>query len=328
MILAEKIMKLRKQSSWSQEELAEKMNVSRQSVSKWENATSIPDLNKIILMAEIFSVSTDYLLKDEIENVQTIGVDYEPDNRIVTLEEAKRFMETKMEMTKLNAKGALICIYSVIPLLFLLGLAETDNIGISDNIALVIGMTSLLAMVSIGVSIFLKSNQIEQDIEKLENETFELAYGVRSIFKEESKAHRRVYSQRLSIGIAIIIMSVIPLIIAGILDQADMTLLLMLTMMLLFIGIGVYILIPSSAKNSAYNCLLNEGEFTPSRRKETKRIEQFATFYWPLVTAVYIGLSLWTMAWGTTWVIWPVAGIAFAAFAGLISFVESGKSDK
>ena len=65
MILAEKIMHLRKKNGWSQEELAGKLNVSRQSVSKWESAMSVPDLDKILLMSEIFEVSTDYLLKDD-----------------------------------------------------------------------------------------------------------------------------------------------------------------------------------------------------------------------------------------------------------------------
>ena len=60
MILADKIILLRKKSGWSQEELAEKMNVSRQSVSKWEGANSIPDISKIIDMSKIFGVSTDY----------------------------------------------------------------------------------------------------------------------------------------------------------------------------------------------------------------------------------------------------------------------------
>ena len=64
MILADKIVEERKRNGWSQEELAEKLNVSRQSVSKWEGAQSIPDLNRIIRMAEIFQVSTDYLLKE------------------------------------------------------------------------------------------------------------------------------------------------------------------------------------------------------------------------------------------------------------------------
>ena len=66
MILADKIMELRKKNGWSQEELAEKVGVSRQSISKWESAQSVPDLNKILLLSKVFEVSTDYLLKDEI----------------------------------------------------------------------------------------------------------------------------------------------------------------------------------------------------------------------------------------------------------------------
>ena len=76
MILAEKIMKLRKQNGWSQEELAAKLNVTRQSVSKWESRASIPDLDKILKLSELFGVSTDYLLKDEMdmENELPVGV--------------------------------------------------------------------------------------------------------------------------------------------------------------------------------------------------------------------------------------------------------------
>ena len=67
MKLAEKIMTLRKQRGWSQEELAQQLSVSRQSVSKWESGASVPDLDKILKMSEIFGVSTDTLLKEEME---------------------------------------------------------------------------------------------------------------------------------------------------------------------------------------------------------------------------------------------------------------------
>ena len=67
MILADKIINLRKKNGWSQEELAEKLGVTRQSVSKYEGAQSIPDLDKILKLSEIFGVTTDYLIKDELE---------------------------------------------------------------------------------------------------------------------------------------------------------------------------------------------------------------------------------------------------------------------
>ena len=62
MILAEKIVQLRKKNGWSQEELAAQLNVSRQAVSKWEGAQSLPDLDRILQMSALFGVTTDYLL--------------------------------------------------------------------------------------------------------------------------------------------------------------------------------------------------------------------------------------------------------------------------
>ncbi len=70
MILADKIIQLRKKNGWSQEELAEQMNVSRQAVCKWEGAQSIPDINKLIQLSKLFNVSLDYLLKDEVEEFE------------------------------------------------------------------------------------------------------------------------------------------------------------------------------------------------------------------------------------------------------------------
>lgn len=71
-------MSLRKRNGWSQEELAQQLGVSRQSVSKWESMASMPDIQKIMAMSELFGVSTDYLLKDELEELPAtaIAVDY------------------------------------------------------------------------------------------------------------------------------------------------------------------------------------------------------------------------------------------------------------
>ena len=65
MIFADKLIALRKKAGWSQEELAEQLGVTRQSVSKWEGAQSVPDIDKILQMSRLFGVTTDYLLKDD-----------------------------------------------------------------------------------------------------------------------------------------------------------------------------------------------------------------------------------------------------------------------
>lgn len=77
MILADKITALRKKAGWSQEELAEQLGITRQSVSKWEGAQSVPDMDKVVQMSRLFGVTTDFLLKDELSEEE----DYTRENK-------------------------------------------------------------------------------------------------------------------------------------------------------------------------------------------------------------------------------------------------------
>ena len=70
MSFAERILYCRKKAMLSQEELASKLGVSRQAVSKWETGESIPDMNNLAALAEIFDVSLDWLIKGEEEKRQ------------------------------------------------------------------------------------------------------------------------------------------------------------------------------------------------------------------------------------------------------------------
>ena len=88
MIFADKLITLRKKAGWSQEELAEKLGVTRQSVSKWEGAQSIPDIDKILQLARLFGVTTDYLLKEEQGEPEYTAEDDTPALRKVTLAQA------------------------------------------------------------------------------------------------------------------------------------------------------------------------------------------------------------------------------------------------
>lgn len=94
MNLADKIIEERKKNGWSQEELASKLGVSRQAVSKWESSGSIPDLQRILQMSELFGVTTDYLLKDEIEEERQN--EYVETKTIkVSMEEANQYLDMK-----------------------------------------------------------------------------------------------------------------------------------------------------------------------------------------------------------------------------------------
>ena len=68
MNLTDKIIHLRKTNGMSQEDLAEKLNVSRQAISRWEQGTAMPDVTNILLISKLFHVTTDYLLNDDYES--------------------------------------------------------------------------------------------------------------------------------------------------------------------------------------------------------------------------------------------------------------------
>ena len=69
MNISEKILLQRKKKGISQEDLANALNVSRQAVSKWESSQSVPDMDKIVALSSYINITTDYLLKDEIETI-------------------------------------------------------------------------------------------------------------------------------------------------------------------------------------------------------------------------------------------------------------------
>lgn len=69
MKLSDKIINLRKTNGWSQEDLAERLNVSRQAISRWENGTALPDANNILQLSKLFSVTADYLLNEDASNI-------------------------------------------------------------------------------------------------------------------------------------------------------------------------------------------------------------------------------------------------------------------
>ena len=131
MILAEKITEERKKNGWSQEELADKLGVSRQAVSKWESAGSIPELQKIIQLSELFNVSTDYLLKDEMEHSSFLSSEVEtgdaPPLKRVSMEEANSFLDMKRKSAPVIANATFMCIISPALLILLAGMADSGR---------------------------------------------------------------------------------------------------------------------------------------------------------------------------------------------------------
>ena len=153
MIFADKLIALRKKAGWSQEELAQQLNVSRQSVSKWEGAQSVPDIDKILQLSRLFGVTTDYLLKDDMGEPEYTQSDPTSDAplRRVTMEEASGYLaQQKKDAPKLALAG-FMCVVSPAPLIMLSAMSEYSRFGVSENAAAGIGMSVLLVLVAAAV---------------------------------------------------------------------------------------------------------------------------------------------------------------------------------
>ena len=83
MNFGEKLQKLRRGAGMSQEELARQLDVSRQAVSRWELDGTLPDAGRVVALSRIFSVSTDYLLKEELESPSQTEESSQPPSRLL-----------------------------------------------------------------------------------------------------------------------------------------------------------------------------------------------------------------------------------------------------
>lgn len=329
MILAEKIMKLRKQNGWSQEELAAKLNISRQSVSKWESTAAIPDLDKVIKLSEIFGVSTDYLLKDELEDETGGGTisDEESDYgnetvRTLSLQEANSYMELIERASKKMAAAVAACILSPVLLILLGGLSEYGNSSLTENMAAGIGVTVLLLIIAGAVAVFIMVGMQLGKFEYLEKEPLALQYGVAGIAETKRDDFEPIYKRCIASGVALCIVSAVPIMIAAAFDPPDMIYVYCVAILLMLIAFAVFLFVWSGMIYESYQKLLEEGDYTRSKKLESKRNDNLSKVYWCTVTAIYLGVSFLTGRWEISWVIWPCAGVLYAAVCGIAAMLR------
>ncbi len=333
MILADKIIDERKKNGWSQEEFAEKLGVFRQAVSKWESAGSTPDLQRVIHMAELFGVSTDYLLKDDAirEDASSMSestVSRGPVRR-VSMEDANDFLETKRKGAPRIANAVTMCIISPTILIILAGMAEEGAFNITENQATAVGVAFLLAMIAIAVFIFITYGIRESKMEHLEKDYFETEYGVTGMVKEKKISYEPVFTRGIAVGVVLCILAVVPVLVVGGMgmDGLNSIVALSVAFLLLMISIGVNMIVRVAIIRDSYNILLQEGDYTRSEKHVKKKLNLIPGVYWPIVLVIYFSLSFLTMRWDITWVVWPIAAVLFMAVLGVARLMVGRKDN-
>lgn len=330
MILAEKIIKLRKQQGWSQEDLAMHMGVSRQSVSKWESMASIPDLDKIIKLSELFGVSTDYLLKNELEGEPVPELTIEEQSgdfckRKVTLDEANEFMELRRKAALKVATGVALCIFSPVTLILMTVYAEAGMIAITEEMAAGSGVAILLIIIACAVMLFITSGSKLKKYEDIETELLDLEYGIAGIVEKKKDDYADTHKVSVALGVGLCILSVVPLFIALAFTDADHVMVTMVGLLLTLVAVGVFLIVRTSMIEDTYEQLLEEGDYTQEKKINAKKNNNLATAYWCCALAIYLLWSFLSGDWHITWIVWPVAAVLFGGVLAVANMVRGSR---
>ena len=317
MILADKIVALRKKAGWSQEELAGQLKVSRQSVSKWEGAQSVPDMDKILQMSRLFGVTTDYLLKDELEEAEVLEESAgDTPIRRVTMEEASEYLALSRKIAPGNALATFLCVISPITLILLGGVSELPDAFVPEGAAMGIGMCVLILLVAIGVALFQSCAAKVREYDFLEKEAFETEYGVSGMVKERKKEYKERHTRLNIIGTLLCICSVLPLFVAASLSAEDIACVGAVCVLLFIVGIGSMVFVYNGQYQEAMEKLLEEGDYTRDGKARRGISGAVSVCFWLVVTAIFLIASFVPgndLAWRQSWVIWPVAGVLYGA---------------
>ena len=321
MILADKIVTLRKRAGWSQEELAAQLGVSRQSVSKWEGAQSVPDMQKVVQMSRLFGVTTDYLLKEELGEPEPAPAESDAPLRRVTMEQAADYLAQRQAAAPKLALATLLCVLSPVALLLLAALSDRPGAALSENAAAGIGLCVLLVLVAVAVAVFITCAAQVKAYAFLETEPFETAYGVTGMVRERRAAAAPEHTRGKVAGTELCILSAVPLFIAVCLNGPDLLYVAAVCLLLVLAGVGSALFVYGGVYQAAMDRLLEEGDYVRPRKRQNGVVGAISSIYWLTVTAAYL---LWTFGpwWDAqpqdTWILWAVAGALYGAVMALV----------
>lgn len=289
MNFGENLQNLRKRENLSQENLAEKLNVSRQAVSKWESDSSYPEMDKLISISEIFNVDIDALIKGEIpvtDNVVEDGVLYD-----------------KNTYDKFFNKVSLLISFGVFSIIFILGILAMFSVKISSPTNHLIGLSMdnvsgiiFFIVLASSVAMFIYSGMSIDRFKKEYPKVYKNMYSKEEISKFESKKIKFIIS-----GVSLIFLGVIILILFSDIIKGELLEGIFGGVFLMIVAVSVFMFVYTGMMDSKYSYGFHKEE-DPKASKISGVIMLSATFIFLFCGFIF---NLWYIA----WVVFPLGGI-------------------
>ena len=285
MSLSDNLQNLRKIKNMSQEELAEKLNVSRQAVSKWESGNGYPETEKIISICEIFDCSMDDLVKGKI----TADIK----------SEKNEYGDVMDKEAKYTSAGIFAILLGVSFMLTLLGLAP--NPEMEDKFAL-IGVVLILIGVVFAVPLFIISGQKLENFKK-KNEKIANIYS-----EEECEKQKDKYTKFVAGGVGIVLLGVtIMMLLIGLNVFGDSV--LPVAILMYFVTVGVSLLVYADKKKEKYDVERYNKENSEEYKKANDLVGKICGVIMLISTMIFLIWGFALNSWNICWIVFPIGGM-------------------
>lgn len=288
MNFGENLQTLRKLKNYSQEDLADKLQVSRQAVSKWESGTGYPETEKLISICDLFDCSMDELIKGKIS--------------IDSNSEKKVYDSFMNKFSKSISLATMLILIGTTLLLTILGFNKENDM---------FGIIVLLIFVVFSVPIFI--------VKGIEMENFKSKYSKLSNFysQEEIDNYNNKFSKILALSISIILIGVVVMmaIIALKIFNEDST--FPVSILMCFVSVAVPILINAGIQKDKFDIEKYNKENSIYSKNESDKVGKYCGVIMIVATIIYLLISFIFNIWGISWIVFPVGGM----LCGIVSIL-------
>lgn len=293
MNFGENLQTLRKIKNYSQEDLADKLQVSRQAVSKWESGTGFPETEKLISICDLFDCSMDELVKGKI------SIDSNSEK-----EEYDSFMN---KFGKNISIAITLILIGTILLLTIIGFNENNNMY---------GIVVLLIFVVFSVPIFI--------VNGLEMENFKSKHTKLSNFysEEEIDNYNKKFAIVLASSISIILIGVVVFMMLIALKIFSEDSIFPVSILMCFITVAVPILVNAGIQKDKYDIKKYNKENSLYSKDEFDKVGKYCGVIMIIATIIYLLISFIFNLWAISWIVFPVGGM----LCGIVSILLKKES--
>ncbi|MGN0482222.1 MAG: permease prefix domain 1-containing protein [Lachnospiraceae bacterium] len=238
----------------------------------------------------------------------------------VSLNEAKNFLAAKKQTGTMVAAGVALCILSVFPLVLFDALASNNLM--TSTVSNIIGLSALFLLIAAAVALFIASGMKVKKYEAWKEFYIQLDVDTQQYINGLYESYLSKFTFHITLGVVLCILSVLPTIIFDSIfttPSSEWMVGIATAMLFPIIALAVCNFIVAGTRKGAYELLLNKGDFSKEKKEENKKIGTVAAVYWPLMAIAYLLWSFVGNAWNISWLLWPIAGIAFGVISTILS---------